>query len=153
MMFPLYSILKASDLKPPDVNVVLLHLKRRHLMEWVRAVMATTLGVQRGGALPPILLQEETDTATEQPGMALEGVPSDTWVRNVRQCVDAGCCGLRCPALPHVWSGNVSGVPCIAGLHAENASRAPTAASACTLLCVLCADSRVLRVYFADSAK
>ena len=88
MMFPLYSILKNSTFRPPDVNVVLLHLKRKHLMEWARAVMATTLNVAAGQPLPPIWLQEETDVTSEQPTQPLEGVPADTWVR--RQPV-AGC--------------------------------------------------------------
>jgi hypothetical protein len=92
MMFPLYSILKASIFRPPDVNVVLLHLKRRHLIEWARAVMATTLGVRGAGALPPILLQEETDIATEQISMPLEGTPADTWVRRSAAAAAASFC-------------------------------------------------------------
>ena len=91
MMFPLFSILKASSFNVPDVNVVLLHLKRSHLMEWARSVMAATLGVQAEQNLPPILLQEGTDLATEQPTMPLEGVPSDTWVRV--KCTQIGCHG------------------------------------------------------------
>jgi hypothetical protein len=80
MMFPLYSILKKSSFKVPEVNVVLLHLKRWHLMEWVRAVMATAFAVSADGSLPPILLQKETDIVYEQPTQALEGVPADVWV-------------------------------------------------------------------------
>lgn len=81
MMFPLYSILKASTFEVPDVNMILLHLHRRHLIEWARAVMATVTNVKQGGHLPPILLQQETEIGTEKPTMALEGVPKDVWVR------------------------------------------------------------------------
>jgi hypothetical protein len=81
MMFPLFSVLKASDILVPDVNVVLLHLKRRHLMEWVRAVMATTLAVKPNDPLPPILLQQETDSVYKQPYQPLEGIPANEWVR------------------------------------------------------------------------
>jgi hypothetical protein len=80
MMFPLYSILKSSTFEVPDVNLIMLHLKRAHLIEWARAVMATVMSVKRGGDLPPILLQEETDIATEKATMALQGVPKDVWV-------------------------------------------------------------------------
>lgn len=93
MLFPLYSLLKDSHFRVPDVNIVLLHLKRWHLMEWVRAVMATTFAVGTDEALPPILLQDETDITFEQPTMALEGVPADTWVRrlNARPISCGGC--------------------------------------------------------------
>lgn len=84
MMFPLFSILRESRFANAGVDVVLLHLQRRHLLEWARAVMATTLGVPPGGALPPILLQQETNVSTAQPTQPLEGVPGDTWVRTDR---------------------------------------------------------------------
>lgn len=79
-MFPLYSILKGSSFNVPHVNIVLLHLKRWHLMEWVRAVMATTFAVRANEPLPPILLQQEVDIIFEQPTQPLEGVPADVWV-------------------------------------------------------------------------
>ena len=95
MMFPLYSLLKDSQFRVPHVNIVLLHLKRWHLMEWVRAVMATTFAVQTGEPLPPVLLQHETDITFEQPTMALEGVPADTWVRAPQLCY--GIAAHTCP--------------------------------------------------------
>ncbi|KAF8072370.1 ALDH10A8 [Scenedesmus sp. PABB004] len=97
MMAPLYSVLKASRgaargrgrgrggggdapfARPAD-QVVLLHLQRTHLMEWVRAVMAVGLGVPRGGELPPILLQTAGDAVWQQLVMPLEGVAPDEWV-------------------------------------------------------------------------
>lgn len=67
MMGPLYSVLKQGiDFKRPCDQMVLLHLKRTHLMEWVRAVVAVALGVGTNQDLPPILLQHETDNAWQQ---------------------------------------------------------------------------------------
>lgn len=68
LLGPLFSILKAGagGFKRPCDQVVLLHLKRTHLMEWVRAVMSVALGVQQHQDLPPILLQQETDHAWGQ---------------------------------------------------------------------------------------
>eukprot|EP00878_Enallax_costatus_P029496 GHUV01031987.1.p1 GENE.GHUV01031987.1~~GHUV01031987.1.p1 ORF type:complete len:403 (+),score=78.28 GHUV01031987.1:1173-2381(+) len=81
MMGPLYSVLKQGiDFKRPCDQMVLLHLKRTHLMEWVRAVVAVALGVRTHQDLPPILLQDETDNAWQQLTMPLEGVPKDEWV-------------------------------------------------------------------------
>lgn len=88
MMFPLFSILERNpSFRRPATNFVLLHLKRWHLMEWVRAVMASTLGVEAGGALPPIILQQETENVYEQVAQPLEGVPVDTWVRTLAAAV------------------------------------------------------------------
>ena len=60
------------------------HLKQKagmqvHLMEWVRMVMATTLGVLPSGALPPIIMQQEVasiwDQIRERPGHSIMTVP------------------------------------------------------------------------------
>ena len=68
-MNPLYSIFKnESQLKVPPEQFVLLHLKRIHLMEWPRAVMAATLGLQKDEPLPPILLQKEQSQVLHQVG-------------------------------------------------------------------------------------
>lgn len=45
-----------------------------HLMEWVRAVVATTLGVPHDGALPPIMMQQEVPSIWDQ----------------IRECYSAG---------------------------------------------------------------
>ncbi len=75
VMFPLYSILKQeSSFARPAHQFLLLHLKRVHLMEWVRAVIATTLGVPPDGDLPPLIMQREVDSVWAQ----------------IRMC---GCCG------------------------------------------------------------
>ncbi|WIA28051.1 hypothetical protein OEZ86_010636 [Tetradesmus obliquus] len=82
MMGPLYSVLiqPGVDFKRPCDQMVLLHLKRTHLMEWVRAVVAVALGVGVQQELPPILLQQESNVPWQQLGMPLEGVPADEWV-------------------------------------------------------------------------
>ena len=66
MMHPLYSILKREPgfARPAD-NFVLLHLKRVHLMEWGRAVIAATLGTGRQ-VLPPLIMQKEVDSVWDQ---------------------------------------------------------------------------------------
>ena len=66
MLGPLYSTLKTLNFKRPCDQFVLLHLQRQHLLEWVRAMIAVTLGVGLDDELPPVLLQEETDNAWNQ---------------------------------------------------------------------------------------
>jgi protein O-GlcNAc transferase len=70
MMGPLYSVLKQPgvDFKRPCDQMVLLHLERTHLMEWVRAVVAVALGVGVQQELPPIWLQEESNVPWQQLG-------------------------------------------------------------------------------------
>eukprot|EP01026_Neomeris_dumetosa_P004514 TRINITY_DN1120_c0_g1_i7.p1 TRINITY_DN1120_c0_g1~~TRINITY_DN1120_c0_g1_i7.p1 ORF type:complete len:345 (-),score=39.36 TRINITY_DN1120_c0_g1_i7:207-1241(-) len=80
MMFPLYSVFQKITFQRPPQQVVLLHLKRWHLMEWVRAVVAVALGVQKTSHLPPILLQEEQDGLWAQLRSPLQGLPSDEWI-------------------------------------------------------------------------
>lgn len=71
MMFPLYSILRTEPgFERPAAQFVLLHLKRSHLMEWVRAVIAVTLGVAPRSSLPPIVMQRETPDIMLQTGAA-----------------------------------------------------------------------------------
>ena len=72
MMFPLFSILRreAHFAQPPS-QFVLLHLKRAHLMEWVRAVVAAALGTRKGADLPRLLMQQETPNMWNQTCAAL----------------------------------------------------------------------------------
>jgi hypothetical protein len=69
MLFPLYSILRQNEggFARPAAQVVMLHLKRVHLMEWVRAVMAVALGAAAGEPLPPLVMQREQDDLWSQP--------------------------------------------------------------------------------------
>ena len=67
MLFPLFSILASeANFRTPPQQFVLLHLKRAHLMGWVRALIAATLGVRPSAALPPIMMQRETDSVWTQ---------------------------------------------------------------------------------------
>ena len=66
-MFPLFSILRREHgFSTPPSTFVLLHLKRVHLMEWVRAVVATTLSLPAHAPLPPLLMQAEADSIWKQ---------------------------------------------------------------------------------------
>lgn len=80
ILFPLYSVLKDASLKLKSMNMILLHLRRKHLMEWVRNVIATTLQVRPGGSLPSIWLQVDADDSYAQLVAPLQGVPANTWV-------------------------------------------------------------------------
>ena len=58
MLFPLFSILRQErGFARPPTQFVQLHLKRAHMMEWVRATLATALGVGPQRDLPPIMWQ------------------------------------------------------------------------------------------------
>ena len=66
-MFPLFSILRGeTEFSRPADQFMLLHLKRVHLMEWVRAVMGVTLGVEAHADLPPIIMQQEDPSVWTQ---------------------------------------------------------------------------------------
>jgi len=88
MLNPLYSTLRSPTAffgkpfrLPPD-QFVLLHLQRKYLMEWVRGVLAASLGTRNGAQMPPILLQGEGgDELSPRGGEALlEGLSTDTWI-------------------------------------------------------------------------
>lgn len=81
MMFPLFSILRLEPhfAKPPQ-QFILLHLKRHHLMDWVRAVISVTLGVKPKHDLPPMIMQQETNSVWTQIPSPLENFRTDEWV-------------------------------------------------------------------------
>lgn len=67
MLNPLFSILRLEpSFARPATQFVLLHLKKTHLMEWVRALLAVALGVAPGQDLPPIMLHQEVDSVWKQ---------------------------------------------------------------------------------------
>ena len=67
MFFPLFSILRQEPaFRRPPTQFMLLHLKRVHLMEWARAVMSVALGVKAHEDLPPMMMQQETDSVWTQ---------------------------------------------------------------------------------------
>lgn len=79
MLGPMYSILKNATFKRPCDQFILLHLQRRHILEWVRAMVAVALGVGVEDELPPVFIQEATDNAHQQITAQLEGLDRDTW--------------------------------------------------------------------------
>lgn len=66
MLGPMYSILQNTTFKRPCDQLILLHLHRRHVLEWVRAMMAVALGVGLEDPLPPLLVQEATVNVHDQ---------------------------------------------------------------------------------------
>ncbi|KAL0050159.1 hypothetical protein WJX82_005404 [Trebouxia sp. C0006] len=88
MMFPLFSILRLEPaFKRPATQFMLLHLKRVHLMEWARAVMSVALGVKVHEDLPPMLMQQESDSVWTQIPSPLEGYEPHEWVSFERALV------------------------------------------------------------------
>lgn len=78
--------LEGLDVKPPGM-VLLMHLKRVFVFEWVRAALGAAFG--RGsdldgvvsGTLPfPVIFQAETSSVWSQIGQRLEGLGDDEWV-------------------------------------------------------------------------
>lgn len=81
MLFPLYSILrKEASFARPVAQVVMLHLKRSHLLEWVRSVVAVTLGGRLDQDLPPFIMQREQPDIITQTISPLEGFAAHEWV-------------------------------------------------------------------------
>jgi len=60
------AILLAPTMSWPDFKSVWLTWIQVHLMEWVREVVATTLGVAPSGQLPPIIMQREVPSIWDQ---------------------------------------------------------------------------------------
>lgn len=69
-----------STFPSPPHRIVVLNLKRTHIMEWVRGVIAIALGLPRGDPLPPLYLQEEISSMWKQMDGLLEGVENSNWV-------------------------------------------------------------------------
>ena len=86
--------------QPPTISfpvdrILVLHLKRTHLIEWVRAVLAAAINTytkniekndsggndnSKSGPLPPIYLQNEVSSMWDQIGIPLEGVEDTHWI-------------------------------------------------------------------------
>jgi hypothetical protein len=75
--------------------VLLLQLKRTHVFEWVRAVLAAALGLLPGGHhLPPIYFQQEVNSVWDQ--ISESGEQQGSAVR--------GNAPLMCRLPPHLLS-------------------------------------------------
>jgi len=85
-LLPVMSARRLEELDgSPPAMVLVMHLKRVFVFEWVRAAFGAAFG--RGGAtttmmtLPfPLVFQEETASVWDQKGQRFEGVPDDEWV-------------------------------------------------------------------------
>jgi hypothetical protein len=66
-LLPLVSALR-EERKFSLHRVLILHLKRVHVFEWVRAALAAALDVAPGTNLPPIFMQREVDSVHQQIG-------------------------------------------------------------------------------------
>lgn len=66
---PLVSALRfePSFAAPPN-QILLLHLKRTHIMAWVRNALAAAIGIEPGTALPPVYMQREISSMWDQIG-------------------------------------------------------------------------------------
>jgi len=87
MLSPLFSILRnrtvhfGSKLRRAPDQMVLLHLRREHLFEWPRGLLAASLGVLPDMPLPPIFMQQfMADPQTGNNTGHLEGTKPDTWI-------------------------------------------------------------------------
>lgn len=66
---PLVSALREEpSFKSPPDRVIIFHLKRSHVFEWVRAGLAAALGVRPISSLPPLIFQEEVSSVWNQIG-------------------------------------------------------------------------------------
>lgn len=66
---PLLSVLRLEPtFAAPPSRILMLHLKRVHIFEWVRAVLAAAVGAVPGGNLPPMYFQEEVNSVWDQIG-------------------------------------------------------------------------------------
>lgn len=64
---------------PPD-QIVLLNLKRAHVMPWVRELLAASLGLSRHENLPPVVWQREMPSIWTQITAPLEGMRRGEWL-------------------------------------------------------------------------
>jgi protein O-GlcNAc transferase len=93
-LMPLVSALREeeqqqqSTMSFPADRILVLHLKRTHLIEWVRAVLAAAINtniknnkdIGQSDKLPPIYLQKEVSSMWDQIGTPLEGVDDTEWI-------------------------------------------------------------------------
>lgn len=64
---PLISARRLEGHKGAPDRIMIMHLKRSHVFEWVRAALASAFGLQ-GSHLPPVIFQEEVDSVWDQIG-------------------------------------------------------------------------------------
>ena len=79
-LLPLMSMRRLEGLVQPPQAVILMHLKRTFVFEWVRGALAAAFGLRSNGNLAPLLFQQETPSVWDQIGMRLENLPKNEWV-------------------------------------------------------------------------
>lgn len=79
VLYPLFSVLRQFGLPTID-RIVILHIKHRHLIPWVRYTMAVALGVEMD-ALPPVTLMrtDKPDGIGPGPHTPLFGLDDNRW--------------------------------------------------------------------------
>eukprot|EP00890_Picochlorum_soloecismus_P004048 jgi/Picsp_1/4644/NSC_02014-R1_uncharacterized glycosyltransferase aer61-like isoform 1 len=78
-LLPLISARRLEGQKTAPDRIMIMHLKRSHVFEWVRAALASAFGLQ-GLHLPPLIFQEEVYSVWDQIGTRFEGVPKTRWI-------------------------------------------------------------------------
>jgi len=79
-LLPLMSMRRLEGFLNPPQAVILMHLKRTFVFEWVRGAIAAAFGLHSNGSLPPLLFQQETASVWDQIGMRFENVSKKEWV-------------------------------------------------------------------------
>lgn len=79
-LLPMMSIRRIQGLFRPPQGILLMHLKRSFVFEWVRAALGATFGIGGEGQLPPIIFQEETSSVWSQISTSFEKLPRDEWI-------------------------------------------------------------------------
>ena len=79
-LLPMMSMRRIEGFVKPPGTILLMHLKRSFVFEWVRAAFGAAFGIDRQGNLPPILFQEETNAVWSQISQTFENVPRDEWI-------------------------------------------------------------------------
>ena len=79
-LLPMMSARRIEGRLQSPQAVIIMHLKRSFIFEWVRAALGAAFGVKKGTHLPPIIFQEETASYWDQIGMNFEGVSGDEWL-------------------------------------------------------------------------
>lgn len=79
-LLPMMSMRRIEGFANVPDTILMMHLKRSFVFEWVRAAFGAAFGITRKGNLPPIIFQEETNAVWSQIGMKFESLPRDEWV-------------------------------------------------------------------------
>ncbi|WPT11880.1 hypothetical protein PSENEW3n2_00005380 [Picochlorum sp. SENEW3] len=79
-LLPMMSARRIAGRLQSPCAVIIMHMKRSFIFEWVRAALGAAFGLKKGTHLPPIIFQEEVGSYWNQIGMNFEGVSGDEWL-------------------------------------------------------------------------